>query len=171
MVTFRQIVGPEPTFRVLIPASNLFFVADPIALPESIGKVVIEGEIHNNTGIPYVHVNIPGAHDGMFLNVRNISKPTAKGKNWKKWMASTSSAWAVGVPSAFIAAPGGLLVGGLLLATTGPLLPFVILSDACIVGTLAVTGLGAGAASGAMSAMFVGKKVEEAWDKDKAEKK
>lgn len=171
MIAFRQIVGPEPTFRILIPATSLFFVATPIALPESIGKLVIECEIHNNTGMPYVHVNIPGAHDGMFLNVRNVCKPAAKpkGKDWKRWMASTSAAWAVGVPSACLATPGGLIVGGILVVATGPLLPAAVLTEGAIMGTLAVTGLAAGTASGTMSAMFIGKKVEEAWDKSSAE--
>lgn len=167
MITFREIVGPEPTFHILIPSTTLFFVADPLALPESVGKLIIEGELHNQTGTPYVHVNIAEAPDSTFHNVRNIWRPqgSAKGnKGWKRWIASTSAAWAVGLPTACVATPAGMFAGCALELALAPVLgPAAALATEGII--IIVSGVGAGATSGAMSAMFAGKKVEEAWDR------
>lgn len=171
MIEFRKIVGPKPTFRILIPATTLFFVADPLALPKSVGKLIIEGEIHNQTGMPYVHVNIPEAPDSTFYNVQNVWRPEASdkgGKGWGRWVASTTAAWAVGLPSACVATPGGMLAGGVLMVAAAPVLPAVLATEGVFLGAVALGGMGAGAASGTMSAMFTGKKVEEAWDRSEA---
>jgi len=111
LITLRQFVGPTPTFRILIPSASLFLVDDAIAMPESVGKLVMEGELCNQTGEPYVHVNMPGAPADMFVNVRNMAAqeaPKAKGydvrvqqasnvQSWGSWVVSTSASLVVGL--------------------------------------------------------------------------
>lgn len=166
---FREVVGPKPVFRILMPAAGLFFSPDPINLPDGVlpAKVVFEGQLHNGTGRPYNHVNMPGAPDQMFINVVNVANlktpakdsPAAGRRIW-----STMAAWGAGVPSAIVATPGGLMVGlgsaGLMVAALPFEVPLVVVG-----GVIAGGGVAAGAAAGAITGLFVGKKVENAWDK------
>jgi hypothetical protein len=167
LIEFRKTVSPTAVFHVLFPVTELVFIADAIAVPTEIGPLRLEGELHNQTGFPYVWVNMPGAAKDLLSNIGNVadiklSTPTKSSSGWGRWCASTSAAWAVALPSAVVATPGGLVLGlgcGLLVECLCP--PLVL---ATVVGAL-VGGAGAGAGVGTMTGMFIGGKVEEAWDK------
>jgi hypothetical protein len=165
---FRRYVEPNAVFHLLVPVTELFVVPDAITIPTDLGAVQLEGEIHNQTGVPYVHVNIPNAPAGLLRNINNIAElqPALKSSGWGRWLASTSAAWAVGVPSGILATPGGIVLGVAAVLTVP-----VILPEVAVAGIILGTGAATGAATATMSAMFTGQKVEEAWDRsDKAKK-
>jgi len=170
LAEFRKHVEADAVFHVLIPATELFFIADAIAFPADIGPLRLEGEIHNQSGMPYVYVNIPDAAEGLLRNIHNIAQPKgpAKGKGWGRWLASTSAAWAAGLPAGIVAAPGGAIIGvigGVALGVLCPPLEVTLLVGGTLCGTAA-----AGAGVGTTCALHVGKEVEKAWDRREAEK-
>ncbi|KAK5696110.1 hypothetical protein LTR97_008530 [Elasticomyces elasticus] len=145
LTEFRRHVEPDAVFHVLIPATELFFIADAVSIPVEIGPLRLEGEIHNQSGLPYVHVNMPEAADDLLRNIHNV-----------------------GLPAGMVAAPGGAIVGvagGFALAVLCPPLEVALLLGGTLVGTAA-----AGAGVGTTCALHVGSKVERAWDASEAKK-
>ncbi|KAK4950705.1 hypothetical protein LTR10_010698 [Elasticomyces elasticus] len=171
LTELRRHVEPDAVFHVLMPATELFFIADAVSIPVEIGPLCLEGEIHNQSGLPYVHVNMPEAADDLLRNIHNVGKPTVmdkKSRGWGRWLASTSAAWAAGLPAGMVAAPGGAIVGvagGCALAVLCPPLEVALLLGGTLVGTAA-----AGAGVGTTCALHVGSKVERAWDASEAKK-
>lgn len=163
LIELRKTVGPDMTFHVLLPVTELHFIADAIAIPAGIGPLRLEGELHNQTGKPYIHVNMPDASDDLLCNIKNVATlQSPKSSGWGRWCASTSAAWAVALPSAVVAGSGGTVIGcvcGLAIEIACP--PLAL---ATVIGAVA-GGLGAGAGVGTMTGIFIGEKVEEAWDK------
>jgi hypothetical protein len=164
LVAFRSVVGETPIFHILCPSTNLIFVADPIQFRPDVGNLSIEGELNNQTGKPYIHLNMPGAPKNMFRNVCNIADlPTpSKPSGWRK-VASTSGAWAVGLPAAIVATPGGMLVGLGVGVAAAPLVPVAAVGGA-LAGAVIVCGAAAGAAAGTIGGLWTGEKIEKAWD-------
>ncbi|KAL9079078.1 MAG: hypothetical protein Q9157_002004 [Trypethelium eluteriae] len=142
--TTREVVGPDPVFHVLMPATRLFMVPDTVAIPQELQPLSLEGELQDSTGKPYNYLNVPDASDGTLLHIYNTAnkeQPQLKKPSpWKK-VASTSAAWGAGVPLAMAAAAGG-----------------------CAAGPLG--GIAAGATTGTMVGKGVGAEVEQAWDKN-----
>jgi hypothetical protein len=166
MQVIRKIVGPKPTFHILIPATELYTVPNKITWPKEVHPMVFEGEKGNGNGLPYVYYNMPNASPDMFFHVKNLAdekviEAPPKPSIWRK-VASTSAAWGVGLPAAVIATPGGLIVGLVGCAALAP----VAASGAVLGGVICGTGLAAGAAAGTITGLFVGKQVENKWDKD-----
>jgi hypothetical protein len=164
LIELRKTVEPDAIFHVLLPVTELHFIADAIAIPAGIGPLLLEGELHNQSGKPYVHVNMPGASSDLLCNIKNVAtiQSSPKSSGWGRWCASTSAAWAVALPSAVVAGSGGTVIGcvcGLALEIACP--PLAL---ATVIGAVA-GGLGAGAGVGTMTGIFIGDKVEEAWDK------
>jgi hypothetical protein len=163
LVELRKTVGPDVVFRVLLPATELHFIADAIAIPIDIGSLRLEGELHNQTGMPYIYVNMPGVSQDLLCNIGNVaSVQVPKSSGWGRWCASTSAAWAVGLPSAVVAGSGGTIIGCLCGVAVEIACPPLAL--AALIGAVA-GGLGAGAGVGTMTGMFIGGKVEEAWER------
>jgi hypothetical protein len=164
---FRKVAGPELAFHVLMPATELYVVPDGITWPEEVHPMIFEGEKRNGGGLPYVHFNMPGARKEMFSYIRKVADekpvpPPRKPSAWR-WVASTSAAWAAGVPAAVVATPGGLMVGvgcGVGCVALAP----VIATEAVCIGIMHGGGAVAGVAAGTVTGLSVGKKVEEAWD-------
>jgi len=165
MQVIRKIVGPKTTFHILIPATELYTVPDKISWPKEVHPMVFEGEKGNGNGLPYVYYNMPDASPEMFFHVKNLADENAvetpRPGIWKK-VASTSAAWGVGLPAAVIATPGGLLVGLVGCAALAP----VAAPLGVIAGVVCGSGIAAGAAAGTITGLFVGKQVENKWDRD-----
>ncbi|KAG9576555.1 hypothetical protein KCU77_g12175, partial [Aureobasidium melanogenum] len=171
LVAFRNVVGEHATFHILCPSTNLVFIPDPIEFRADVGDIRIEGELNNQTGKPYIYLNMPGAPKDMFTHICNTADLPAppKPSYWRRKAASTAGAWAVGLPSAIVATPGGMLVGLGLAVAAAPLIP-VAAAGTALAGSAVACGAAAGAAAGTISGMWTGEKIEQAWDRSEKQK-
>ncbi|KAF2995688.1 hypothetical protein E8E13_003149 [Curvularia kusanoi] len=160
---YRKILGPEPKFHILVPAMELYYIDEDLTWHEEIFPIVFEGEKSNHSRQPYVHLRMPGMGPEMFSNVVNVSNDPiiARPIFWKK-VASTSAAWGAGLPAAVVATPGGLIAGAVGCVVLAP----VTVPGSVVVGVVGGCGFAAGAIAGTVTGLFVGAKVEEAWDKN-----
>lgn len=100
----RKVAGPEITFRILIPSTQIFAVPSEVNISPSLIPLTLECE-KNGSGSPYVHVNMPGAPASMFKHVINVSR-APKPESWNRWNAANSAAWGTAVP---VAAAGSVV--------------------------------------------------------------
>ena len=57
----------QPVFHILIPGYRPFSIPEPLAFPEALQPLHIHGLTNNCK--PYVHLNLPGAEEGMLDGV------------------------------------------------------------------------------------------------------
>lgn len=76
----------------------------------------------------------------------------------------TTTAWCAGLPAAVVAIPRGLICGLVGCAA----LDLVPAPGAVIAGVICGLGAVTDVAAGSVPGLFVGKKVEECWDNEKA---
>lgn len=166
---YRKFLGAEPKFHILVPAAEIYYIDEALSWPEEVFPMTFEGEKSNHSRRPYVHFKMPGMAPEMFSNVVNVSNEPViapeppKSTFWKKF-ASTSAAWSAGLPAAVVATPGGVIVGVVGCAALAPLAPLAV-PGAVVAGIIGGCGIAAGASAGTITGLFVGAKVEQAWDK------
>jgi hypothetical protein len=165
LLAYRKFVGPEPKFHILMPATEIYYIDEDLSWPDEALPMVFEGEKSNHSRRPYVHFRMPGVAPEMLSGVVNVSnepiiapEPT-KSSIWKR-VASTSAAWGAGLPAAMVATPGGMIVGAAGCVILAPLAA----PGAVVLGVIGGCGVVAGASAGTVTGLFVGAKVEEAWD-------
>ncbi|KAG9826860.1 hypothetical protein KCU98_g15109, partial [Aureobasidium melanogenum] len=148
LVAFRNVVGQDATFHILCPSTTLVFIPDPIEFCKDVGDIRIEGELNNQTGKPYIYLNMPDAPANMFNHVCNVADLRAP-PNPSVWPQE----------ACFHCRRLGC-VGAAVLAV--PLLPAAAVG-AVASGAVMVGGVAAGAAAGTISGTWTGEKIEQAW--------
>lgn len=160
MSIVRKHVGSEPVFHILMPASSLTVLPDPMALAPELHPLKLEGLICNTTKMPYNHVNMPGAHPDMFKNVVNTADPppAKAGTSWGRALAAESAAVGAGLGGGVAGAGGTFLAAAL---TVG----FLAAPPAGLVVGAWVAIAGAGAAAGTASALSAKNDVKKGFEK------
>lgn len=69
----RHHVGTEAVFHVLILVTILTYISESIAFIPEVHPLRLEYLINNDTKLPYVHVNTPGAAPTMLRTVINTA--------------------------------------------------------------------------------------------------
>lgn len=158
----RKIIGPDAEIHILMPATQLTVIDEPLACPPELHPLSLEGEIHSNTGEPYYHLNMPGAPTEMFLNVHNMAELQLQepDPSFGRKAAEVGAEVGAGVGGGIAGVAAGFLTVGmgaaLLFPATAPL----------ALGCVALAGMtGGGVAAGTASALSAGKAVKESFAK------
>jgi hypothetical protein len=160
MSIIRKHVGSKAVFHILMPASSLTVLPDPMALAPELHPLRLEGLICNTTKMPYNHVNMPGARADMFVNVVNTADPppAKAGTTWGRALAAEAAALGAGVGGGVAGAGGTFLAAAL---TVG----FMAAPPVGLLVGAWVAVAGAGAAAGTASALSAKNDVKTGFEK------